>query len=97
VQNSKAGMLRQLWRSETCLPGRVVGFWCPAPSVLGQASLPAPWDPCRAFVMPEHWSGREHRLILRSRRIAVLILKYAIFFVSPRSHFCATHGENCGA
>lgn len=71
-------MLRQLWRSETCLPRRVVGFLVPS-SFCPQKGQPARFLGPLWVIMVEHWSEKEHVLILRSRRIAVFNLKVCHF------------------
>lgn len=63
------------------------GSWCPAPSVPRKASLPAPSDSCRAFIVLEHWSEKEHVLILRSRKITVFISKACRFLCRSQISF----------
>lgn len=79
-------MLRQLWRSETCLPRRVVGFLVPS-SFCPQKGQPARFLGPLWVIMVEHWSEKEHVLILRSRRIAVFSLKVCHFLCGSQILF----------
>lgn len=58
--------------------------------------VPATWDPGGAGLLLGWWSGREQVLILRSRRIAVFILKVCHFLCgSWISFLCYTRWELC--
>lgn len=88
-------MLRQLWGRQTCLSWREDGFWCPAPSVCGKASFHAPQDPCRAFIVLEPWSRKEHGELLGSRRTVVFTLKVYDFICGSHISFLYVKWELC--
>lgn len=67
---------RKLWRSETCLPQKMVGFL-----------VPSSFYPPSACIMLGHRSEKKHVLILRSRRIAEFILEVYHFLCRSQISF----------